>query len=321
MHNRFHIFNFQFYAIAATVTLLFAACSKDENNHQETAPTLRPLTIEVTETPYVNPDASANAPGNRAAITTTSTLTSFALRYVYGSTVASNDINITKISNGKWSGGSWPDPESTVNWYAKTAGTFSNDGGAHIHFNAITDQKDLLVATASGTYSETGGNLTFNFNHACAALRFYVKKSTNLNDYTLSVSNVRLCNVKKQGDYYYGTSSWSSVETNAEFVLYYGSAKTLGSSVYEALDASDAPYLFLIPQELTAWNGTTDITDLVCSLQFLCKITRNSDSHVMHDGTAYIPFAAVLEKGYQYDVKINIGKNSLYSGPNTKIIN
>ena len=333
MHHRFHIFNCQSIVIAAATVMMVAACGKDENYSQIPEQTLRPLTIEVTETPYIAPDDPVEAPGNRAAIITTSTLSSFAMRYVYGSSAASRDITSTKNGEGKWtSSGVWPAEgnDVLVNWYAKTAGTFyrTNDENRYPYIsfsvnNTPASHEDLLVATASGTYSGTGGKLTFCFDHACAALQFYVKKATNLNAYSLTVTEITLCNVKKQGDYYYGTSSWSNVITPESYVLYCGSAKTLGSEEedYQALlDSEGTPYLFLIPQTLTKWDVSTDIASTTDTyLRINCTIMNGET--LVHSGHAYIPFAATLEKGHQYNVKINIDKNSLYKAPNTKIFN
>ena len=314
--------------------LLLTACSSDDDSVQEPADaTLLPLTIEVAENPYVNPD-EAGSRETRAAIATTSSLTAFQLNYnyVYGGTPSTSDtdIAVTTDGNHKWvaSSGSWPVGGTTVvNWYAKSVGDFIyfnyKENDPYIDFTMVEDASnlvDLLVATATGSYSDTGGKLSFTFDHACTALRFYVKKATNLNDYTLTVSLIKLCNVKKEGKYHYNTSSWSSVETNANFSLYSGSDKTLGSSEYEALDTENGPYLFVIPQTLTAWDTTTDIASTSGTyFELNCTLTR-SDSQQVFSGTAYIPFSATLNAGYQHDVKINIGKNSLYSSPNQKVI-
>ncbi len=98
-----------------------------------------------------------------------------------------------------------------------------------------------------------------------------------------------------------------------------GDAGAVGGRA-EALDASDAPYLFMILQTLTAWNTTTAINEATTQtyIQITCTITKDASN--VYSGTAYIPFGATLTGGYQHDVKINIGKNSLYSGANTKII-
>lgn len=307
--------------------LLLTACSSDDDSVQEPADApLLPLTIEVAENPYVNPD-EAGSRETRAAIATTSSLTAFQLNYVYGGTQSKSDIAVTADGNHNWqaSSGGWPVGGTTVvNWYAKSVGDFIyKENDPYIDFTMEEDASnlvDLLVATATGSYSDTGGKLSFTFDHACTALRFYVKKATNLNDYTLTVSLIKLCNVKKEGEYHYNTSSWSSVGTNANFSLYSGSAKTLGSSEYEALDTENGPYLFVVPQTLTAWDTTTDIASTSGTyFELNCTLTR-SDSQQVFSGTAYIPFSATLNAGYQHDVKINIGKNSLYRSPNQKVI-
>lgn len=298
--------------------LTFGACSNDDNE-QASQPKSYPLTIEVTENPLVQ-DGEENGT-TRAAITDNSTLTGFNMSYVYGSEASSDPITATKGSEGKWSStGSWPstgDNNTTVNWYAYTDGTFNLNGGTpYINFtvdeNAAT-QKDLLVATASGTYSGTGGKLTFTFDHACSALRFYVKKSTNINDKTLTVSSIVLKNVIKDGKYYYGTQSWTLGTTSTDYTLL-SSSQTLASDSYLLLNGSeDDSYLFLIPQTLTAWNPSGALSNTY--LEVTCSIDGGASQ------TAYIPFAATFAKGTKYDVKINIGKNSLYNSSGSKIIN
>ena len=310
----------------ALAAACFVACSTDEE--KETTVTRYPLTIEVQENPLVNPGAPANVKTTRAAITTTSTLTTFSLDYQYGDAPSHGSMTATKGIDSRWSSGTWPgtavENDNTVNWYAYTAGTFISGANPYTNFtveeNAAT-QKDLLVAQTSGRYSDTGGNLNFTFDHVCTALCFYVKKATNLADYTLSITNVRLCNVINNGQYDYATASLTLGSRRSSYTLYDGTAKTLGISDYEPLDASDAPCLFMIPQTLTSWDGTTAITSTNAQtyIQITCIITKDESN--VYSGTAYIPFAAILTAGYQHDVKLNIGKNSLYSSANTKIIN
>ena len=308
--------------ISAAATF-FVACSTDDE--QEPSSARYPLTIEVQENPLVNPDANARA--TRAAITSTSSLTTFTLDYQYGAAPNTGSMKATKGSNGQWTSGTWPysavEGNLAVSWYAHTDGTFYAGADPYVSFSVekyASSQKDLLVATATSTYSETDGKLSFTFDHATTALRFYVKKATNLADYTLSITSVRLCNIINKGQYDYATSSWTPGNSRSYYTLYEGSAKTLGTADYEALDASDAPYLFMIPQTLTAWDGTTAITSATTQgyIQIACTISK--DANNVYSGTAYIPFGATLSAGMQHDVKINIGKNSLYSDANAKII-
>ena len=310
------------------------ACSNDDddivrNGQQQ----LLPLTITVTENPLLNPDAPSQVQSTRAAVTTTSTLTAFTLDYQYE---RSEELHkgcnaATKDGSGNWSAGSWPSDagqNTRVDWYAHTDGTIVNQTNPYINFTVeelSTNQKDLLVASASGTKAETGGNLSFTFDHACTALRFYVKKSTNLNDYTLTVRNIKICNIVKQGQYYFASATkeayWTPGTLRSDYTLYDGTDLALGSSEYIALDDTGAPYLFMIPQTLTAWDTSTTIASATAQtyLQIVCTLTK--DAAEVYSGTAYIPFGTTLAAGMQHDVKINIGKNSLYNAPSTKIIN
>ena len=311
--------------------LSLAACSNDDddiasNGQQQ----LLPLAITVTENPLLNPDAPSQVQSTRAAVTTTTTLTAFTLDYQYvrGDELMHGKNSATK-EGGKWSAGTWPSDagqNTRVDWYAHTDGTIVNQDNPYISFTVeelSTNQKDLLVAKASGTKAETGGNLSFTFDHACTALRFYVKKSTNLNDYTLTVRNIKICNIVEQGNYYFASATKGAYWTPStlrldytDYTLYDGTDLALGSSGYIALGDTDAPYLFMIPQTLTAWAPPSAPANTY--LELTCTISKNGSN--VFNGTAYIPFAATLAAGMQHDVKINIGKNSLYNSSGNTII-
>lgn len=303
------------------VATTMAACSSDDNDATPQRPEVRALSFEVSETPYAIPNGSRIT---RAAIA--SSLDRFYLNYVYllGSEPQTNGSSMETTKDGEkgWKVGDgsigWPGTGNTVDWYACSENVPFNTSGPYINFSVnetASNQKDLLVATASGTYAETGGKLSFTFDHVCSALRIYVKKANNLADYTLTVSEVKLCNVLSQGDYYFNTSSWTLGDTKSDYTLYSGAGLTLGTESFVPLDDSSAPYLFLLPQTLTAWSGDGEPANTY--LELTCVINKGGE---VHNGKAYIPFGAVLKKGYEYDVNINIGKNSLYKGGGTKII-
>ncbi len=337
----------------ALVAATLGACSSEDNEpvpqqpatqQPSTQPEARPLTITVSETPFINPDDQSGSRGTRAAITNTSTLSAFKMNYVYTSgSRATNGydgkINVTRVSDNSWSIGDgstgWPiiDDDNRdnieVTWYAySNASSFIMGETASDDYIGFTvndtpaDQHDLLVAKTSATWNNCHGNLSLTFDHACAALRFWMKKAKNLSDYTLTVSNVVLHNVVNAGDYYFGSQSWTLGATTFDYPLYFLSpATSLDDTDFIALDTSAGPYLFLIPQELTAWNATGSPSNTY--LAITCTITRISDSQIMYNDVAYIPFGFELEKGTQYDVNINIGKNSLYKvveGVASKII-
>ena len=308
-------------------TCWVTVCDIDDKDREQPLP----LTITVSETPLLNTDGSASAPATRAAVTTTSTLTAFTLDYQY---MYSNDLqygqqNATKNGEGKWvTDGFWPDDawdNIEVSWYAHTDGTMVNQENPYIYFSVeelASEQNDLLVATATGTRTSTGGHLAFTFDHACTALKFYVKKATNLNDYTLTLTSIQLCNVVSQGDYYFTDKSWTLGKTRSDYTLYSGGSDnlSLGSEDYTLLNANEDDFLFMIPQVLTPWDATTAINDATSQTYIKIECSLRKEGTTPYDGTAYIPFGATLQAGYKHDVKINIGKNSLYSGANTKII-
>ena len=222
----------------------------------------------------------------------------------------------------------WPgdaySSDADVTWYAWRA---SNNDAFHptseesaslapyIRFSveeASAHQNDLLVAKTTKKWTECSGLLSFTFDHACSAIRLYVKKATNINTHTLLISNIVLHNVVKEGKYRYNSNDWELTGTSTNYTLFSGSNVPLNSD-YQLLNGSeDDSYLFLIPQALSAWNPTGALSNTY--LELTCSIDGAGSQ------TAYVPFGATFAAGKKYDVKINIGKNSLYSGPNTKII-
>lgn len=298
--------------------LLLAACANDDEPTGQQVQNTYPLTIEVTENPLI-PDGEEGS-HTRAAITDNSSFATFYLNYQYNTTYSGYDDKqtITKTSE-IWSGGGWPNdaktaPDTKVAWYAYTAGTFNwtydNPKEPYVRFTVeelATNQKDLLVAKLTDkTWSNCGGNLNFTFYHACAALRFYVKKASNISSNTLSVSSVVLRHVAKQGNYYFNAMAWTPITTDAsdftDYTLYSGSDKSITSS-YTRLNGTneDDSYLFLIPQELVGNVSTGTYVEIAWK--------SNYGSHA--SGTARIPLSKVLVKGYKYDVKINVGATTL----------
>lgn len=297
--------------------LLLAACANDDEPTGQQVPNAYPLTIEVTENPLI-PDGEEGS-STRAAITTISTLTTFYLNYQYNSVCLESDYkqSITNAS-GIWSGGGWPNdaitaPDTKVAWYAYTNGTFNwtdNPKVPYVRFTVdelATNQKDLLVAKLTDkTWNNCSGNLNFTFDHACAALRFLVKKASNISSNTLSVSSVVLRHVAKQGNYYFNAMAWTPITTDAsdftDYTLYSGSDKSITSS-YTPLNGTneDDSYLFLIPQELVGNVSTGTYVEIAWK--------SNYGSHA--SGTAKIPLSKELKKGHRHDIKISIGTTTL----------
>ena len=312
--------------------LLFAACANDDEPTGQQVQNTYPLTIEVTENPLI-PDGEEGS-HTRAAIVDKSTLNKFYMSYGYSGNATYSNMEADKSTEGKWTTtGSWPGAgdNTEVTWYASSVSLsdqstgnafYSNNGDPYISFSVDENAaatKDLLVAKTSGTWNGTNGNIAFTFDHACAALRFEIKKSTNLDAYTVSVSNVKLCKVLKSAKYFWSSNTWVNYDTPTytEYTLFNGALSNLSSTNYEAMNAAN-DYLFFIPQTLTAWTPKSALGNTY--LEIICTITKVSDSSEVFNGIAYMPFGLTLVKGYSRTVKLNIGKNSLYSDANTKII-
>ncbi len=336
----------KFITLALAVTALTACSSDDSETTPQTPQTPQPhkertISISVSEKPFVTPDgASVKGLNTRAAILTTPTLNEFYMTGVYGSTPFTADKTATKTETGKWKAMTdyWPDTEDMVNWYAyNTANTAETSPfnltddevkRPYLDFTVAEEpvsQLDLLTSKTSDSWANCGGNLFFEFDHACAALRFYVKKAKNMADYSMTVSDAWLCNVWKGGEFYLDDNTWTLDEEKGKqnHPLYrdQGQGRTLNLSdtEYQALDSHDDPYLFLIPQSLTTWDAAGNAEG--CYIKVTCQIVRKADNVVVFNGDAYFPFAATLAKGIQYDVNVNIGKKSLYKSDGTKIIN
>jgi hypothetical protein len=319
---------------------LFAACSSDDDGQvaqdssqeQKQPQKTYPLSIEVAENPMVQEGEGGSS--RRAAQTNTSSLSKFYLDYAYNSTGSDGTSPITATKDAytkKWSCGesSWPgiayENGYEVTWYAYSNSTFHpNSSNPYLSFTVeelASNHHDLLVATTKGTYTSSigDGKLSFTFDHACSALRFLVKKAKNLDDYTLNITpsssiSIKLFNVVNQGRYYYNnvapTPKWELADSWASYTLSSGTFENLRSDAYTELAQGDGPYLFMIPQTLTAWNHTGTPANTYIELN--CSITKSGDPGFSYSGKAYIPFSATFAPGYQYDVKINIGKGSLY---------
>ena len=294
---------------------LFAACSNEDQAVQQPQKQSRPLTIEVTENPLIQ-DGEEGSNSNRAAITTTTSLSTFYIDYKYSSTGSdgTNPEKATKDGEGTWtSTGDWPDTGAEVSWYAysifdksKSIQFQPNAGNPYLRFiveEAAASQHDLLVAKTAKIYDSGNPTISFTFDHACAGLRFYVKKANNLGSNALTVTSIRLCNVKKDGQYFFDSREWQSVQTDASYTLYSCGSKTINSGDYELLNGdADNAYLFMIPQELTGWNGSSGT---------YVEIAWNYSSGTPSSGTAKVPLTKTLVKGTKYDVKINMGSTVL----------
>ena len=276
--------------------IALAACGDNDDAVPipiEPTPSPRLLTVEVSENPMQDNEASAREMKRTAAATTTATLSSFTMNYTdawYN--------NFTK-TGGTWSTADWPygvNENTKIDFYAYNAGSFQwNSGTPYVSFMMDEDafsQKDLLVATHKQiSYNDAKGKVSLTFDHACAAVQFQICQTKKVTDEgkNFIINSVVLKNVCKNGDYYYD-SGWT-LGSNLTDLTLTNSTITL-TTAYQLLPCQ---WLFLIPQ---SQDG----------IQLEIKYTVDEGAEktkILNVGTDS------WEQGKQYTVNIRVGSSFL----------
>ena len=145
-------------------------------------------------------------------------------------------------------------------------------------------QQDLIVACNSGTKAtneKTG--ITLNFKHALTLVDIYAR-NTNTTDYQIEVIGAKLAGFKSKADFTFPKSNasgtiplenWKNIREEGSFYTtsYYNSAKTLTSSSTSLVNS----WLFMMPQQLTAWNKTTSKSGAYIGV--LLRIIKNNPTN------------------------------------------
>lgn len=275
--------------LLATATL-FAACGGSDDEAVTPAPQPqqpRMLTVEVSERP-MQTEGGEKAPRRAGGATTTETLNTFTMCGDNKDWYAT----LTK-TDGKWTT-SWPGGDDSKKWnfYAYNVGSERdfewNEGDPYVSFTMeeeVANQKDFLVAkTAEAkSYSETGGKVSLTFDHACAAVQFFVYKEESA---SYVVKEIKLMNVNKQGDYHFNSNTWSDISTPANFTLTTGDITP--TSTKQSLPKG---WLYVIPQSKVGMK---------------LQITYTIDG--VEKDPKDIDLSGSWEAGNQYTVNIKIGK-------------
>lgn len=295
-----------FKTVWAPMTLaLFAlpfitSCSSDDDEEQPTKQ--RTISVVVTENPMQN--ESAGARSTRADITTTESFSSFNMI----DSETQTDYEATKSSTTeKWTLNKdyWPpyvDNNTEIKFYAYNSGTFNYDEvNPYISFsesnNEGKSQNDLLVATVNTSYNAHNGQIPLTFDHACAAVQFKIfLNSAQTNSFV--VTDIKLINVKNQGDYYY-EGGWKNITWTKEWqeneeLRYYQLTDSEITPKKDEDQTLPCGWLFLIPQ------SKSDI-----SLSISYKINGGAEK------TKVIPLPTSVTpnwvSGYYYTERIQIG--------------
>lgn len=283
--------------ICALTTLTLAACSSDDDAPSTPPAAERRLTVVVNETPFVSADGgeAKERMETRGSVITTGTLNSFGMSY------GANPYTIKKV-NQEWTTtpNTWPTVgnDTKITFYAYTAGTYYSAGN-YLSFTAeenASSTTDLLVAESLPTsYNDAKGQVNLTFSHACAAVYFTAEISNKLYEKSgnLTVNEIVLKNVVKQGDYKFDNDSWELGTTSDDYTSYTLITGNL-SVTTDPQSISSSP-LFVIPQTLGK------------SASF--EITYNTGK------TTTISLQDVKwEAGHQYKMNIRLGTQQIQTG-------
>ena len=266
-----------------------AACSSDDQDEPKQEPRL--ITVEVTENPLLDANGTPKQlPTRTAAATTSESLSAFSMNYTGDYTYG------FEKTDGSWNPNeyTWPvsGNDTKIDFYAYNAGTFQwNSGKPYLSFTmdaSASNQTDLLVATHKDiSFNDAGGKVSLHFDHACAAVKFNIYKTTGVGEKSVTVKSVELSGVKNQGDYHYNDeeTKWQSLSGTASYTLTPG-AITLKTEK----QALPCDYLFLIPQSKVGLTLTV-------------YYTVDGSTSKSHD----FSLTGTWEAGTEYIVNISMG--------------
>ncbi|MBR4534814.1 MAG: fimbrillin family protein [Bacteroidaceae bacterium] len=287
------------------------ACSSDDPEpqapKQEEQPSQqepRLLTVEVSETPLADANGTPNQIKTRTAeATTTASLKEFYLDFKNSSN--EEPYKFEKDDKNVWNSISWPTKTSTgatiynsdkLDFYAYNDGTLNWTStnpysDPYVSFTVDphpTSHLDLLVATNTVSYNDHNGKVPLTFDHACAAVKFNVIKTSGAGSHTIVIKSVTLSGVQNQGQYHYdSTPKWKSLSGSADYTL------TDGDITLSDNDTHPLPcgYLFLIPQTKSGKTLTVNYT--------LDNTAKTRD----------FSLTGTWEAGLEYTINIYIGES------------
>ena len=208
------------------------------------------------------------------------------------------DVTVTSSDNGSsWATTGnyyWPGKNLQFFGYAPTSGigtvTINGTTKQIADFSPaanVADQVDLLASTSA---AQSSGDVAMNFKHILSQIS--VKAKCSNDDVTIKVLGVKLGNIGSKGTFTFPTDEttstyiwntpWKLTEDATAYMvgaMSDGSAVTLESETAKSIMSEN---FFLIPQQLTAWAGTT--TNSGAYIGVLCNIKVANGSNA---GTDY----------------------------------
>jgi len=136
----------------------------------------------------------------------------------------------------------------------------------------MNDQKDFVVANATGSKADEETGVPLTFKHALSQIQINAKNANG--GYIFKVKGVRIGSVGAKGDFTFplGAGSWTldAGNTKASYQSEYDTEIVLQADAQELMGANGNA--MLIPQQLTAWTPETDKTNTAKGAYLAVKV-------------------------------------------------
>lgn len=257
------------------------------------------------------------------------------------------DGGIVSCTNGSvWSTQEkyyWPDGGGKVSFYALYPTTLDMDGDTksfdYLVRGPVDMQEDILydVVTAGKTDDDVSHNpikryaVPLTFHHALSQIAFRGRVNSDNKDWTVSVSNIKVCNVAGWGKFDLTTRKWSDLSgvTDYSVGLSEEAASFSYDDSYKAIDLT-APdgVLLMIPQALQAWDRKENALKSADSyLAIDCHICQGATDVIGsfdQPETVYVPFdsgSSSWQQGYRYTYTLEFGTGYTEDGqPHLRVL-
>ena len=279
------------------------SCSSDSSGSpasiiEEPVAKPRPLTVEVTETPF---HSQTNEQGARQ-LTRASEITISSLKNFFVFNNQNTDAISFSKSGSNWGGGDWPvaDDDSPVTFYATNIAddSYFLNGTNSFSFTVLEDvfnQIDLLAAKTTAAYSAGKGKISLAFDHITTAVTFSIALSANAAAKgKVVLQEAMLHNIPNTATYSFTSDSWGTPAASKSDYTLTTNAFTLSTEPQQL----PCNYLFLIPQTLSAYDAKSNPGGAYLEVELSVK-----DGEVK---TVRYPVALTLEQGWIQPVNIVI---------------
>ena len=204
----------------------------------------------------------------------------------------------------------------TINNTTKTLAGFSPAA-------EITDQKDFVTASASGSKADETSGVALTFDHQLSQIEV---KARNANEgYVYQIKGVRFAQPVAKADFDFATSEWTLSTDAADKAVYdvtYNNVVTLNTFAQNIMK-SEGDNAMLIPQQLVAWDAENDQTNANkgAYLSVYAKVTTADGAKVYPkaDGMEYawlaVPVDTKWEAGYKYVYTLDFTSGAGYPDP------